>query len=97
MKKLMLMEFPGEPKLYSKEEAYEYSKGFIKSLAFDFINMDCFSDAFDEVFAIGLVGFTKAYNKYNIEASHITDCCKGRRKRCGKHPLTKERLKWKYY
>ena len=68
MKKLMLMEYPGEVNYYSPEEAYEYSKGFIKSLAFDFINMDCFSDAFDEVFAIGLVGFTKAYNKYNIEA-----------------------------
>ena len=39
----------------------------------------------------------EAGNKYNIEASHITDCCKGRRKSCGKHPLTKERLKWKYY
>ena len=32
MKKLMLMEFPGEPKLYSKEEAYEYSKKFIKNI-----------------------------------------------------------------
>ena len=39
----------------------------------------------------------EAGNKYNIEASHITDCCKRRRKSCGKHPLTKERLKWKYY
>ena len=66
MKKLMLMEFPGEPKLYSKEEAYEYSKGFIKSIAYDYITMDCFSDGYDEIFSIALVGFTKAYNKYNV-------------------------------
>ncbi len=65
MKKLMLMEFPGEPKLYSKEEAYEYSKGFIRSITRDYITMDCFSDGYDEIFSIALVGFTKAYNKYN--------------------------------
>ena len=66
MKKLMLMEFPGEPKLYSKEEAYEYSKAFIKNIAYDYITMDCFSDGYDEIFSIALVGFTKAYNKYNV-------------------------------
>ena len=66
MKKLMLMEFPGEPKLYSKEEAYEYSKAFIKNIAYDYISMDCFSDGYDEIFSIALVGFTKAYNKYNV-------------------------------
>ena len=66
MKKLMLMEFPGEPKYYSAEEAYEYSKGFIKSIAYDYITMDCFSDGYDEIFSIALVGFTKAYNKYNV-------------------------------
>ena len=58
MKKLMLMEFPGEPKLYSK--------GFIKNIAYDYITMDCFSDGYDEIFSIALVGFTKAYNKYNV-------------------------------
>lgn len=66
MKKLMLMEFPGEPKYYSAEEAYEYSKGFIRSITCDYITMDCFSDAYDEIFSIALVGFTKAYNKYNV-------------------------------
>ena len=66
MKKLMLMEFPGEPKYYSAEEAYEYSKGFIKSIVYDYITMDCFSDGYDEIFSIALVGFTKAYNKYNV-------------------------------
>ena len=66
MNKLMLMEFPGEPKLYSKEEAYEYSEKFIKNIAYDYITMDCFSDGYDEIFSIALVGFTKAYNKYNV-------------------------------
>ena len=28
--------------------------------------MDCFSDGYDEIFSIALVGFTKAYNKYNV-------------------------------
>ena len=68
MKKLMLMESTGEPKLYSKEEAYEYSKGFIKNIAYDYISMDCFSDGYDEIFSIALVGFTKAYNKYSVNA-----------------------------
>ncbi len=71
MKKLMLMEFPGEPKYYSAEEAYEYSKGFIRNITYDYITMDCFSDGYDEIFSIALVGFTKAYNKYdvNVEGS----------------------------
>lgn len=66
MKKLMLMEYNGEPKHYSAEEAYEYSKGFIRSITSDYITMDCFSDGYDEIFSIALVGFTKAYNKYNV-------------------------------
>lgn len=71
MKKLMLMEFPGEPKYYSAEEAYEYSKRFIRNITYDYITMDCFSDGYDEIFSIALVGFTKAYNKYdvNVEGS----------------------------
>ena len=68
MKKLMLMEYPGEVNYYSPEEAYEYSKGFIKSIAYDYITMDCFSDGYDEIFSIALVGFTKAYNKYSVNA-----------------------------
>lgn len=28
--------------------------------------------------------------------SEITSCCKGRRNYCGKHPITKEPLKWAY-
>lgn len=66
MKKLMLMEFPGEPKYYSAEEAYDYSKGFIKRLVYKYIAMDCFSDGYNEIFSIALLGFTKAYNKYDI-------------------------------
>lgn len=66
MKKLILMTFPGEPKYYSAEEAYDYSKGFIKRLAYKYITMDCFSDRYDEIFSIALLGFTKAYNKYDI-------------------------------
>lgn len=68
MKKLILMEFPGEPKYYSAEEAYEYSKGFIKRLVYKYVTMDCFSDGHNEIFSIALVGFTKAYNNYNINA-----------------------------
>ena len=37
-------------------------------------------------------------DKYNIKSSsHITNCCKGDRKSCGKHPITGEPLRWKYY
>ena len=28
--------------------------------------------------------------------SNITDCCKGRNKTAGKHPITGERLHWRY-
>lgn len=28
--------------------------------------------------------------------SHISDVCKGKRKTCGKHPITNEPLHWKY-
>lgn len=66
MKKLLLMEFPGEPEYYSAEEAYDYSKGFIKRLVYKYVAMDCFSDRYDEIFSIALLGFTKAYNKYDI-------------------------------
>lgn len=39
---------------------------------------------------------TAALN-YNICATSISQCCKGKRKSAGKHPLTKERLVWRYY
>ena len=34
------------------------------------------------------------YNIVNI--SNLTTTCKGRQKTCGKHPVTGEKLKWKY-
>lgn len=36
-------------------------------------------------------------NKYNISSSSITQCCKNKRKSAGKHPVTGEKLVWKYY
>lgn len=39
-----------------------------------------------------------AGEKYNIAYNGISICCsKTRTKTCGKHPLTKEKLKWEYY
>jgi group I intron endonuclease len=35
--------------------------------------------------------------KYNIDYSSICACCNGRRKSCGKHPITSELLQWMYY
>ena len=29
--------------------------------------------------------------------SHIVQCCKGKREYIGKHPITKEKLRWKYF
>lgn len=41
---------------------------------------------------------TTGAKKYNIKSiSKITLCCKGKRKSAGKHPITKEKLKWMYY
>ncbi len=31
-----------------------------------------------------------------INGSHINDCCNGKRASAGKHPITKEKLHWKY-
>lgn len=39
-------------------------------------------------------------NKYinaNESNSHISACCRGRRKSVGKHPITGEKLRWAYY
>lgn len=33
---------------------------------------------------------------YNLSYTTLVNCCKGRKKSCGKHPLTRESLKWRY-
>ncbi len=39
----------------------------------------------------------EAGEKYNIKnTSNITQCCKGKRKYAGKHPVTGEKLVWEY-
>lgn len=38
----------------------------------------------------------EAGEKYKISKSGICGCCRGRRKSAGKHPITKEKLVWKY-
>ena len=36
--------------------------------------------------------------KYNIKShGNLSLCCKGKRNHCGKHQITKEKLKWMYY
>ena len=37
-----------------------------------------------------------AKRKYNVYSSGISDCCKGKQKSAGKHPVTGEKLIWKY-
>lgn len=37
-----------------------------------------------------------AVNKYDLSYTTLVNCCKGRKKSCGKHPVTKEPLKWAY-
>lgn len=40
---------------------------------------------------------SEAAKKYNINTgSKICECCRGKRKSAGKHPITKEKLAWKY-
>lgn len=39
----------------------------------------------------------EASNKYNIDSSSITKCCKGKQKYAGKHPVTNEEMIWVYY
>ena len=36
------------------------------------------------------------YKLTSSQIKHITDCCQGKRNYCGKHPVTGEKLKWKY-
>lgn len=38
----------------------------------------------------------EACEKYKVNNGHICDCCKGKRKSAGKHPVTKEKLIWEY-
>lgn len=39
---------------------------------------------------------TQASEKYNINKFSISNCCRGKTKSAGKHPITKEKLVWKY-
>ena len=47
----------------------------------------------NEIFLTAIEG-AKKYNTYN---SSILQCCKGKRKSSGKHPITNESLVWKFY
>ena len=38
----------------------------------------------------------EASRKYNVPDSNINKCCKGERKSAGRHPITGEKLVWKY-
>ena len=38
----------------------------------------------------------EASKYYNLKGNHISACCKGKLKSCGKHPTTGEKLVWKY-
>ena len=40
---------------------------------------------------------TAASNQFKTSASNISNCCKGRVKSAGKHPITGEKLTWMYY
>lgn len=43
-------------------------------------------------------GCSFAAKKYNIKNSgDIGQCCRGKRKSCGKHPITNEPLRWQWY
>ena len=37
-----------------------------------------------------------ASRKYNVNPSCITRCCKGKQQTSGIHPITNEKLRWKY-
>ena len=41
-------------------------------------------------------GATEAAQQLNCDGSGISKCCKGKRKSCGKHPITGESLHWIY-
>lgn len=48
--------------------------------------------ATDEIFN----NMTLACRKYNLDPSSLTKCCRGKIKSTGKHPITGEKLTWKY-
>ena len=66
MKKLMLMEFPGEPKLYSKEELWIAVEKFVYKMCNKYTKLETFSQPFDEILSIALISFCKAYDTYKI-------------------------------
>lgn len=37
-----------------------------------------------------------AAEKYHLDPSSLTKCCKGKSHSCGKHPVTGEKLTWEY-
>lgn len=39
---------------------------------------------------------TDAANTYKLNVSHLSSCCTGKRKTCGKHPITGEKLRWSF-
>ena len=41
-------------------------------------------------------GATEVYNVLGIDSSGIIKCCRGKRKTCGKHPITAKSLHWLY-
>lgn len=41
-------------------------------------------------------GAKEAEQKYGINHAYIAQCCLGKRKSCGKHPITGEKLHWVY-
>ena len=41
-------------------------------------------------------GAKEAEQKYGFNSTHISSCCRGSRKSCGKHPITGEKLHWVY-
>jgi group I intron endonuclease len=51
-----------------------------------------YSPELDEAFW----GAKEAEIKYGIHHQHIAKCCRGTRKSAGKHPITGEKLTWKY-
>lgn len=38
----------------------------------------------------------EAQEKYNVDQSNISKCCRGKQKSAGKHPVTGEKLVWRY-
>ena len=38
----------------------------------------------------------EACEKYNIDPSRLSKCCRGKAKSTGRHPITNEKLVWEY-